>query len=366
MPGGLLLAPWALFLILEVAGHDNGGPPSIIVDTDMSIDCDDVAALCVAHSLMDEGKANLLAVVHNTGLPEGIGAVSVINHYYGRDDVELGAFKGSFGESISGPYVQDLVSSYASPVKNSSQVPDAVATYRSVLSRQANRSVTIVSIGFATNLAALLQSLPDQHSSLNGRQLVEAKVARVAWMGGRYPSSYSSSQPEWNFGGGDPRPCAGSPKGYKCSSTAANYTLTHLPGSVDVVFSGFEVGAAVLSGAALTSCHDDTNPCRRACIDEDGPGVQHRGWDQSTMLVGIFGATQDLYLRRGLGGANLVDPRTGHNRWEDRSNSTHRQKARLPHASYADYSEQTYLSLKHDAATRLGKTIDELLCRSRT
>ena len=53
----------------------------------MSSDCDDVGAVCMAHALMDAGEAELLAVVHNTGLLEGVGAVSAINAWYGRQDI---------------------------------------------------------------------------------------------------------------------------------------------------------------------------------------------------------------------------------------------------------------------------------------
>ena len=37
------------------------------------------------------------AIVHDAGIPEGIGAVSVLNSFYGRDDIPLGAYKGDFG-----------------------------------------------------------------------------------------------------------------------------------------------------------------------------------------------------------------------------------------------------------------------------
>ena len=43
-----------------------------------------------------------ISTVHNVGYPRSIGAVSVINHYYGRDDIVLGAFKGDFGKNHSG------------------------------------------------------------------------------------------------------------------------------------------------------------------------------------------------------------------------------------------------------------------------
>ena len=50
--------------------------------------------------LQDLGEAELLAVVDSTGYPTAIGAVSVINHFFGRDDILLGAFKGNFGKEV--------------------------------------------------------------------------------------------------------------------------------------------------------------------------------------------------------------------------------------------------------------------------
>ena len=49
----------------------------LIIDTDMSFDVDDVLAVCMAHALHDSGEAKLLAVLHDSGYPEGIAAVSV-------------------------------------------------------------------------------------------------------------------------------------------------------------------------------------------------------------------------------------------------------------------------------------------------
>ena len=76
------------------ARSSNKQPVKLIIDTDMSSDVDDVAAVCIAHALADAGEAKLAAVVHNTGLTEGAGAISVINHYYGRDDVPIGRLQG--------------------------------------------------------------------------------------------------------------------------------------------------------------------------------------------------------------------------------------------------------------------------------
>ena len=65
----------------------------LIIDTDASFDVDDVVAVCMAHALMDRGEVDIKAIVHDAGIPEGIGAMSVLNHYYGHDDILLGAYK---------------------------------------------------------------------------------------------------------------------------------------------------------------------------------------------------------------------------------------------------------------------------------
>ena len=43
-------------------------PTRLLVDTDMSIDVDDLLALCVAHALADRNEVELLAMLHGTGL----------------------------------------------------------------------------------------------------------------------------------------------------------------------------------------------------------------------------------------------------------------------------------------------------------
>ena len=78
------------------SGHGHGhGPVRLIIDTDMSTDCDDVGAVCIAHSLVSRGEAEILAIVHNTGLDAGVGAVAVLNTYFGRPNIPLGAYKGT-------------------------------------------------------------------------------------------------------------------------------------------------------------------------------------------------------------------------------------------------------------------------------
>ena len=62
----------------------------------MSFDVDDVLAVCMAHALHDLHEAHLIAIVHDSGYPDGVGAVDVLNRFY-RHDVPIGAYKGPFG-----------------------------------------------------------------------------------------------------------------------------------------------------------------------------------------------------------------------------------------------------------------------------
>ena len=101
----------------------------------------------MAHALADRGELELLAVVQNTATTQGVGVVSVLNHYYGRDGVPIGAYGGGDlkGHTSCG-YVADLVEHWPSPIKNSSQARASLDVYRQVLAAQADGSVTISSI----------------------------------------------------------------------------------------------------------------------------------------------------------------------------------------------------------------------------
>ena len=88
----LLISCLAIILATSSTLVNSAGVP-LIIDTDASFDVDDVVAVCMAHALMDRGEVDIKAIVHDAGIPEGIGAMSVLSHYYGHDDILLGAYK---------------------------------------------------------------------------------------------------------------------------------------------------------------------------------------------------------------------------------------------------------------------------------
>ena len=244
---------------------------------------DDVGALCVAHALADKGEVNILAVVHNTGSPSGVGAISVLNRYYGRDHIPVGAYHGRVGTVDGnpqspwgfkrypplppwqiGPYVDDLVANFPSRIRNASQAPDATVLLRSVLEAAPDGSVTIVSVGYTTNLLNLLESGGGGGSGLAGPALVRKKVDQLVLMGGRH-HFWPNDPVEWNLAGATELSsvCSGGCGAHNNLGAISNRTVSLWPPESRLVFLDFETGVSVWTGGALVHA-PDSSPCKRA------------------------------------------------------------------------------------------------------
>ncbi len=163
-------------------------PPavSIIVDTDFETDVDDVAALALLHSYADTGQAEILGVTVS-GLHALSGkAIDAVNTYYGRPDLPIGVRTGN-GVLRQSHYTQMLIDEFPSDLQPAT-APSAVTLLRRLLAAQSDRSTVIVTLGYSTNMAELLRTMPDGISSLPGDRLVAQKVSRLVCMGGDYPS----------------------------------------------------------------------------------------------------------------------------------------------------------------------------------
>ena len=72
-------------------------------------------------------------------------------------------------------------------LQDAAKTPNPVDLYRQILNGAQDNSITVVSIGFFDNLAALLDSKPDAYSNLTGEELITTKVKDLVIMGGDYP-----------------------------------------------------------------------------------------------------------------------------------------------------------------------------------
>src|ERR1044071_9092489 len=80
-------------LLLLVLSQAQTKPASIIFDTDMGPDYDDVGAISILHHYANTGQAKILATMASTNY-EGVAAVlSVLNTYFNRPDLPVGVPK---------------------------------------------------------------------------------------------------------------------------------------------------------------------------------------------------------------------------------------------------------------------------------
>ncbi|HEY5464491.1 MAG TPA: nucleoside hydrolase [Hanamia sp.] len=291
-----------LFTVFHFGGYAQAHPRAVpvILDTDIGPDYDDVGAVAVLHALADRGEVIPLAIVASNKNKWVAPTIDVLNTYFGRSGLPVGAPKGkapNIGAWQKWPEM--LLEKYPHSINSTDEVPDAVTIYRKVLSQQKDNSVTIVSIGFLTNLSNLLNSKPDQFSKLPGKELVKRKVRKLVSMAGGFPKGR-----EFNL---------------LTDSSASENVFNNWP--TPVIFSGFEIGKNIKTGLGLVHDTSVSGPVKDVfsfCIPkakEDSVG--RMSWDETTVLVAIRGASPYFGLKRG-----HIIISGGNNSWRDDKNGS--------------------------------------------
>lgn len=272
-------------------------PVSIIFDSDIGPDYDDVGALTILHAMQQKGEAKILATVASNKY-EGIAAVlDVFNTYWGEPDIPIGVPKGWAVDMSDPPHWSDtILAKYPHQIDSNNQAPDAVEVYRKALAVQPDHSVTIVSVGFLTNLGNLLQSKGDNYSPLTGQELVKKKVKLLVSMAGAFPSGK-----EFNMDH-DPK--------------ASKEVFENWP--TPVIFSGFEIGEHIKTGLPLVRNdsihHDPAKDVFRISIPMNPIDSAGRmSWDETTALVAVRGYKPYFSLHPG----RIIVNNDGSNGWDD-------------------------------------------------
>lgn len=271
-------------------------PVSIIFDSDMGPDYDDVGAIALLHALADSGEVEILATVASNRYPGIAQVFDVLNTYFDRPDIPIGVPKGASVEMRDWQgWTNALISRYPHSITSNDDVSGSVELYRKVLSSRPDKGTTIVTVGFLTNLADLLESGPDQYSDLNGRELVIKKVDRLVSMAGKFPSGE-----EFNVIKDIP---------------ASGFVFENWP--TDIIFSGWEIGAKIKTGIPLIQNSSIQNsPVKDAYSisipKAEGDRNGRSSWDQTAVLVAIRGATPYYHLVPG----QIILNHEGHNEWQ--------------------------------------------------
>ena len=304
-------------VVFTVGAHSSSAAPAkIIFDTDMIGDFDDVGALACLHALADAGECEILATISSTRGNASVGAVEVINHYYGRGDLPVGAPKGMgvIGATTDSKKKVDpkspldaskdryhfkyrkMLVDYPGWYRHADadDAPDANETYRRVLAAQPDGSVTICSVGFLTNMRRLLETKPDAISPLDGKALVAKKVKLWVAMACQYPSGQEFNS-QWD-------------------AKSSRIALENWP--TPIVFSDWQYGRDCFAGRAVAEMEGSRNPVKdvfagnlpsRDEIRKDphkwlmrcfGMGGRS-AWDETAVLVAVRGIEPYFNAERG-------------------------------------------------------------------
>lgn len=276
----------------------------LILDTDLGPDYDDVGAMALMHALADSGQVQILATLSSNADERVVPCIEVINAYFNRPEIPVGATKSSAAASLTTwhkeKWTDALPARYPHPTDKTSDAPDAVAVYRQLLSQQPDSSVVICTIGFLTNLKELLRSEGDAYSPLSGKELVARKVKRLVAMAGGFPQGR-----EFNV---------------YCDLESSKVVAEEWP--TEILFSGFEIGEKILTGKKLVAMPTERSPVKEAFAlsfaegDPDG----RMSWDQTAVLVAIKGYAPYFDIERGH--FKLADAE-GNNDWEVDPRGTH-------------------------------------------
>ncbi|MCW3116189.1 MAG: ribonucleoside hydrolase RihC [Chitinophagaceae bacterium] len=265
-----------VFLLLTASisfAQQNARPVAIIFDSDMGPDYDDAGAITLLHAFADNGSARILATIASTKYEGVAGVLNVFNTYFNRPGIPVAVPKGKALELKDRQHWTDtLLANYPHKIRSNDEVPDAIELYRKILASQPDKSVTIVTVGFLTNLANLLQSPADKYSRLNGSMLVKQKVRQLVCMAGRFPSGSE----------------------FNVDQDAAASRFVFANWTSPVLFSGFEIGQKIKTGLPLINndaiINSPVKDVFRISIPLDPQDSAGRmSWDETAVLIAVKG-----------------------------------------------------------------------------
>lgn len=306
--------------VLFLAGAKE--PIRIIFDTDMGPDYDDVGAIAVLHALAAKGECEILACLASDGYPTISPTIEAYNRYFGKPDIPIGAaVKGAPDFSASNNWNDSIVSKFLPKHKTNSDYPIATEVYRKTLASQPDGSVTIVTVGFVSNLADLLKSKSDKYSALSGKDLVKKKVKNWVAMAGAFPQGK-----EFNV--------------FK-HPEASYFVFKNWP--TPILFSGFEIGKSILTGRKVGEKGDNNNPVTWAYkynLDtyEKKKAEKRQSWDQTAVLCAVRNPEQYFYIN---GPGTFIVEEDGSNIWNPEENRNHYFLThKYPHQQIADILDE--------------------------
>lgn len=274
-------------------------PVPVIFDTDMGPDYDDVGAIALLHAMADSGECNILATIASNKHKRIAAVLDVMNTYFNRPNLPVGVVRGNAVDMEARQKWDSLVvAKYPHNIQTNEQAEDALKLYRRILSKQPDRSVTIVTVGFLTNMANLLQSGPDEFSPFSGRELITRKVKELVSMAARFDGQMGTYK-EFNV---------------VKDSGSSKIVFDNWP--APVLFSGFEIGQNIHTGLPVAASAITNSPVKDVfalSIPLDPNDKKGRmSWDETAVLVAVRGYQQYFNVVKG----KIICNSNGTNSWD--------------------------------------------------
>jgi inosine-uridine nucleoside N-ribohydrolase len=275
-------------------------PLPIIFDTYIGPDYDDIGAIAILHALADSGECKILATMASNQHERIASVLDVMNTYFNRPDLPIGVVRGN-AVNMKAPQKWDslIVANYPHTIKTNLEAEDALKLYRKILSSQPDSSVTIVTVGFMTNMANLLQSEPDEFSPLKGVDLVKQKVKILVSMAARFDGEMGTFK-EFNV---------------VKDSIASKTTFDHWP--TPILFSGFEIGWPIHTGLPIINNTSVSNSPVKDVFTVSVPmdpmdSLGRMSWDETAVLVAVRGYEKYFGVVKG----KIICNENGSNSWD--------------------------------------------------
>lgn len=278
--------------------------PRIIFDTDMGPDYDDIGAITILHALAAKGECEILATLASDGHVSIAPVIEFFNNYFKKPNIPVGNPASNAPNFPSANNWNDnLLSHFNKQTLKEKKYPKAVDIYREILAREKDNSVTIVTVGFLSNISDLLNSGSDKYSKLIGIELVKKKVKRWVAMAGAFPQGR-----EFNV---------------ERDAASSYNAINKWP--KPILFSGFEIGEKIMTGGKVAKQGAADNPIAWGYSYNLktylGKQEQNReSWDQTAVLCAIRDPSKYFYVN---GPGKFELDKHGNNTWNADINANH-------------------------------------------
>jgi len=186
-----------LVAVLAAGCRDKAGTVNLIFDTDLGNDVDDAIAMVMMYRYADSGCANILAEGISKEGTAPSQCMDIFNAWYGYPNVPFGVVRNgadcetdalNYARAVANCTNEDGSPRYKGTGLDYAALPDAQELYKEILQKQPDGSVTMVTVGFSTNIARLLAL---------DRDLVAKKVKLLVMMACNFTGEQTSEYNVW-------------------------------------------------------------------------------------------------------------------------------------------------------------------------